>query len=408
MPVTILLPALSPTMEEGIVANWLVKEGDSVRIGDLIAEIETDKATMELEAEDDGTIGRILIPAGTEEVPVQTPIAILLTEGEDATALDAYEPEAPDIRVTAPGPAAERVAPPQSISGQAQPAPKGPPAGKVFASPLARRLADEHDIRLDHITGSGPKGRIVKRDIEAAIASGGMDAAEAGPGVMEDVPLDSMRKTIARRMQMAASEIPHFYLTIDCNIDALIEARAQFRDDDGISISVTDFIVKAVAETLIQVPEVNRSWAETHLIQHGAADIAIAVAVDSGLFTPIIWGADKLRLSLIAQQTKALGQQAREGSLKPEQYTGGTFSISNLGMFGVRDFTAVINPPHAAILAVGAGEKKMIVNQEMEPAIATMMACTLGCDHRVFDGATGARFLSTLKSYIENPLKLLL
>lgn len=407
MPVTILLPALSPTMEEGTVANWLVAEGDTVRIGDLIAEIETDKATMELEAEDDGVIGRILVAAGTEEVPVQTPIAILLTEGEEAAALEGYEPEVP-AQISTPVAPSKKPASQPSLRMETPATTMSEGPQKVFASPLARRLSDEHQIPLDHITGSGPKGRIVKRDVEAAIAAGGDVARVGRPGAVQNVPLNAMRKTIARRMQAAANEIPHFYLTIDCNIDALIAARAQFREEDGISVSVTDFIVKAVAETLLKVPEVNRSWAETHLIQHAAADIAIAVAVDAGLFTPIIWGAEQLGLAEISEQTKTLGQQAREGQLKPDQYTGGTFSISNLGMHGVRDFTAVINPPHAAILAVGAGEKKVIVNSDMETEIATIMCCTLGCDHRVFDGATGARFLSTLKGYIEAPLRLLL
>ena len=443
MASNILMPALSPTMEEGKLAKWLVKEGDEVRSGEILAEIETDKATMEFEAVDEGRIGKLLVPEGSEGIKVNTPIATLLGEGEEASAA------VPDISaamasikeaVSAEAPPAEPVAP----KPQAAPAPKtAAPATAVapstehrlFASPLARRIAAQSGIELAALSGSGPRGRIVKADVEAAAKAGvsvrpaakapaPVSAGAGLPGVaplpdarlffkpedVTEIPHDSMRKSIARRLTSAMTLIPHFYLTIDCNIDTLMAVRARLNaaaPKDSYKLSVNDFIVKASALSLMRVPAVNASWTDDAILRHKHADIGVAVALDFGLITPIVFAAEEKGLAAISGEVKMLAGKARTKQLKPNEFEGGSFAISNLGMFGIKEFTAVINPPHAAILAVGAGEERAVVkNGKLETA--TMMTVTMSCDHRVIDGATGAQFLQVFKTYIEDPAAMLL
>ena len=442
MPIDILMPALSPTMTEGKLAKWLVKEGDEVKAGDVMAEIETDKATMEFEAVDEGRIGKILVDEGTEGVAVNTPIATLLADGEDAgAAKPAPKPAEPPKAAEAPKAEAKPAEAPKPAPAAA-PAPKA--AGeRIFASPLARRMAEQAGLDLGAVTGSGPHGRIVKADIEAAIAGGTAKAAPAqpaaaqpeaakpaaaapataapapsGPGARQlaDLlkmpyrvePLSGMRKTIARRLTESKQTVPHFYLTIDLEVDALLEMRAKLNAKaDGWKLSVNDFIIRAAALALMKVPAANGSYDDSGLIYYQHADISVAVATPNGLITPIIKGAEGRGLVDISTAMKDLATRARDGKLKPEEFQGGTFSISNLGMFGIKQFEAVINPPQGCILAVGASEQRPVVKNNAL-AIATVMTCTLSVDHRVVDGAVGAEWMKAFKGLIEDPLTMML
>lgn len=452
MPVNILMPALSPTMEKGNLAKWLKKEGDTVKSGDVIAEIETDKATMEVEAVDEGTLGKIVVPEGTSDVPVNQVIAILLEEGEDKSAIGATPsapkaaPKAPEKPAAAPAtkaaaaPApttAPAIAPTPAKTEQASPTDgKGP--GGVFASPLARRLAKQSGIDLSRIQGSGPHGRVIARDVEG-VPSGStqMRATTAAPaaargfempasmpddkvralfeeGSYDFVPHDSMRRTIATRLTAARIQIPQFYVTMDCEIDELMKAREQINADapknaEGkarYKLSVNDFVIKAFALALIKIPAANVSWLESGMLRHKHADIGVAVALDGGLITPIIRHAEEKTLGVISTEMRDLGLRARNKKLKPHEYEGGSAAISNLGMYGVKNFTAIINPPHSTILAVGMGEQRVVVKNN-KPAVATVMSATLSCDHRSVDGAVGAELLGAFKEYIEKPLGLL-
>jgi len=420
MPINLLMPALSPTMTEGKLAKWVKKEGDKIKSGDVLAEIETDKATMEFEAVDEGILGKILVAEGTEGVAVNTPIGVILEEGEDASSIKAPAPAAP---ASAPAPAAAAPAP-----VAAAPAPAAAPAlvaqgERVFATPLAKRIAKDAGIDLKSITGSGPHGRIVKADVEgvqarpaAAPAPAPAAAAPApkpaapppafGPAY-EEVPLTSMRKVIARRLTEAKQTVPHFYLTIDYKLDALLALRSQLNAKSDTKLSVNDFIIRASALALKKVPAANASFTDTALRMYKDIDISVAVATPSGLITPIIKHADQKGLAQISSEMKDLAARAKEGKLKPEEFQGGTFSISNLGMFGIKDFAAIINPPQGCILAVGAGEQRPVV-VDGALAIATVMSCTLSVDHRVVDGAVGAEYLAALKGLIEDPLTMLL
>ena len=463
MPITVLMPALSPTMEKGNLAKWLKKEGDAIKSGDVIAEIETDKATMEVEAVDEGVLAKIVVPEGTADVPVNQLIALIAGEGEDpksvsaagggggaapaATPAQAAKPAKQDA-ASAPRPE-ERVDQPPAgtapapASAHPSPAPKGNGAaqGRVFASPLARRIAKEAGLDLAMIQGSGPHGRIIERDVKSAQEKGTTKAAPAGapaqapaaktpapstpsdaqikalfqPGSYEEIPHDSMRKVIARRLTEARQTVPQFYLTMDCEIDALLALREQAnkaapKDKDGKpawKISVNDMVIKALAMALKRVPDANVSWTEGAMLKHKHADVGVAVALpNNGLITPIIRAAEDKTLSQIALAMKDFAARAKDRKLKPEEYQGGTTAVSNLGMFGIKDFTAVINPPHSTILAVGTGEQRPVV-REGQLAVATVMSLTLSCDHRAVDGALGARLISALKELIENPMGML-
>ena len=411
MPIDILMPALSPTMTEGNLAKWLKSEGDSVEAGEVIAEIETDKATMEVEAVDEGVLGKIVVPEGSEGVAVNAVIGVLLAEGEDADAIESA-PAPPEK----PEPAAEPH-PPAGAEGIAEKAPARPaPGERIPASPLARRMAAQAGLELSAIQGSGPKGRIVKADIEAVLAS---DAAASPPApaglpprapvtapAAEDrtVKLSTMRRVIAERMTESKTTVPHFYLTVDCEIDELLKVRSEINKRlENAKISVNDIVIRACALALREVPAANVSWAgEGTMTQHAAVDISVAVAIPGGLVTPIVRNADAKGLVAIAGEMKELAARAREGKLRPEEYQGGSFSISNLGMYGVKSFDAVINPPQACILAVGAGEPRPVV-RDGEIVPATVMSCTLSVDHRVVDGAIGAELLGAIKRNIEYP-----
>jgi pyruvate dehydrogenase E2 component (dihydrolipoamide acetyltransferase) len=438
MPIQILMPALSPTMTEGNLARWLKREGDAVHSGDVLAEIETDKATMEVEAVDDGRVGKLLVPEGAQGIKVNAPIAVLLAEGEDASAIAAL-PAAPAAIPAAAAaiPAAPAApAPPQPAETPRAPAPTplaaAAPAGadgRIFASPLARRMAVQAGLDLAALKGSGPQGRIVKADIEAALArprpataaaapppaapapgralSKEQVVALAGNPPFTEKPLTAMRRVIARRLTEAKQTVPHFYETIDCEIDALLKIRTELNGKSEAKISVNDFVVRAAALALRRAPEANASWSEDAVLLWDSVDIAVAVALDDGLITPIVKAAHSKGLAAIASETKDLVARAHAGKLRLEEFQGGTFSISNLGMFGVREFAAVINPPHGAILAVGQGEERPIV-KDGALSVATVMSCTLSCDHRVVDGATGARFLAAFKKLVEDPLTMLL
>ena len=421
MTTPITMPALSPTMTEGNVARWLKAEGERVEAGEAIAEIETDKAMMELEAIEDGVLGKIVVPEGTEGVAVNTVIGVMLDEDEDASALDGLSFDAP---IAALPPAA---APPAAQAAQAAQAapPSAGAEGRRAASPLARRMAALSGLDLAAVTGSGPGGRIVKADIEAALKGGAAPvpsieapsaprpaaapATAPADGDYTEVPLSTMRKVIARRLTESKQTIPHFYLTIECEIDRLLAVRKELngRDEGGTRLSVNDFVIKAAALALARVPAANASWTDTAILRHNSVDVAIAVALKEGLITPIIRHADHKGLATISTEMRDLAGRAKEGKLMPEEYQGGTFSISNLGMFSIREFAAVINPPQGAILAIGAGEKRAVVKDDAL-AVATVMSCTLSADHRVVDGAIGANLLKVFKSLIENPLTILL
>jgi pyruvate dehydrogenase E2 component (dihydrolipoamide acetyltransferase) len=438
MPIKVLMPALSPTMTEGKLARWLKKEGDAVKSGQVLCEIETDKATMEVEAVDEGTLGKILVAAGTEGVKVNEPIALILEEGESAAAATAGAASAPPAAPpSASAPAA--VAP----AATAAPKPAAATSGdRVFASPLARRMAEQAGIDLSAIRGSGPGGRIVKADIDAARAAGGAPgkaAAAAAPaaaptahvgaaaptpmpvaaaalaaiGPHKLVPLSTMRRVIARRLTESKQQVPHFYLSVDCEIDRLLAGRAALnakspeKGPGAFKLSVNDFIIKAVGVALKQVPAANASYSDDGLLLWDDVDVSVAVAIPGGLITPIIRNADRKGLVQISSEMKDLAARAKDGKLKPEEFQGGTFSISNLGMFGIKQFEAVINPPQGCILAVGAGEQRPVVKNGAL-AIATVMTCTLSVDHRVVDGAVGAEFLAAFKKIVEDPLAMLL
>jgi pyruvate dehydrogenase E2 component (dihydrolipoamide acetyltransferase) len=423
----ILMPALSPTMEEGGLAKWHVKPGDKIEAGQVIAEIETDKATMEVEAVDEGVISEILVPEGAQNVKVNTPIA-RLNDGAGAApapkAAPAPSPAAPSsttgAKAPAPQPAPQPVA---KTNGAAAPA-----GDRVFASPLARRLAAQSGIDLKGVRGTGPHGRVIKADVDAA-ASGRPQAGPApaaaraeeprrqltleqmgiAPGSYELIPLDGMRRTVAKRMSESFRDVPHFPLTIDLEIDRLLEARRRVNaalEGQGIKVSVNDFVIKAAAATLTRVPQANASYTPDGIAMHKHADISMAVAIEGGLITPIIRAAETKSLGQIAKETKDLAERARARKLKPEEYQGGTFSVSNLGMFGIKSFASIINEPQGAILSVGAGEERAVARKG-QLAVATVMSVTLTCDHRVVDGAIGARFLQAFKSLLEDPVTML-
>jgi pyruvate dehydrogenase E2 component (dihydrolipoamide acetyltransferase) len=433
MPINILMPALSPTMTEGNLARWLKKEGDPVKAGDVIAEIETDKATMEVEAVEEGKLGKILVAEGSQGVKVNDVIAVLLEEGESTGDIKVPAAAAPAPKPEAAAKAEPAKAPPAAAPAAA-PAPKAAapsPGARQFASPLARRLAQQHGLDLSRVVGSGPHGRIVKSDIEKAAAGGGAKAAPApaaakgmptAPGVpgtpafgepqFDLVAHTSMRKTIARRLQESKQFVPHFYLTIDCEIDRLLKAREEINNaapkegKGAFKLSVNDFVIKASAVALRQVPAANASWSDDGVKMYKSADISVAVAIPNGLITPIIRNAEDKKMSDISNEMKGLAARAKDGKLKPEDYTGGSFSVSNLGMFGIKDFAAIINPPQGCILSVGAGEQRAVVKNG-QLAVATVMSCTLSVDHRVVDGAIGAEFMAAFKKLIENPLSML-
>ncbi|GHF50396.1 pyruvate dehydrogenase complex dihydrolipoamide acetyltransferase [Seohaeicola zhoushanensis] len=436
MPTEILMPALSPTMEEGTLAKWLVKEGDTVSSGDLLAEIETDKATMEFEAVDEGVIGKILVAEGTEGVKVNTPIAVLLAEGESADAAPA--PKAAPAKAEAPSPVAKAEAPAPAAPAPA--APKAADGGRVFASPLARRIAADKGLDLAALKGSGPHGRIVKADVESAQPGAAPAAAPAaatpakaeapaaakpalatGPSAdtvmrmyegraFEEVKLDGMRKTIAARLTEAKQSIPHFYLRRDIKLDALMAFRAELNsklEKRGVKLSVNDFIIKACALALQAVPDANAVWAGDRMLKLKPSDVAVAVAIEGGLFTPVLKDAHMKSISALSAEMKDLAARARDRKLAPHEYQGGSFAISNLGMFGIDNFDAVINPPHGAILAVGAGVKKPVVEADGSIGVATVMSVTLSVDHRVIDGALGAQLLQAIVDNLENPVAML-
>jgi pyruvate dehydrogenase E2 component (dihydrolipoamide acetyltransferase) len=424
----ILMPALSPTMEEGVLAKWHVKVGDVVKAGDVIAEIETDKATMEVEAVDEGEITDILVAEGSEGVKVNTLIARLKDEGGAA----APAPKAagtPKAEAAKAEPAKAEDAKPEATPAKPE-TPKAAPAkadgGRLFASPLARRLAAQDGIDLASVKGTGPHGRIVKRDLEGAAKGEAKPAAAAQPGIAprkvqslaqmgipdgsyDLIPLDGMKKAIARRMVDSIQNVPHFPLYIDVEIDALMAARARVNallEKSGVKVSVNDFVIKAAAMALKAVPEANASYSPEGIAMHHNADVAMAVAIDGGLITPIIFKAETKSLSQIATESKDLAKRARDRKLKPEEFQGGTFSVSNLGMFGIKAFASIINEPQGAIMSVGAGEQRAVVKNG-QLAVATIMTVTLTCDHRVVDGATGARFLQAFKPLIEDPVTML-
>lgn len=415
MPIEILMPALSPTMTEGNLVKWHKKEGDTLKAGDVIAEIETDKATMEVEAVDEGRLGKILVPEGTEAVKVNQVIAILLEEGEDASALNAVKAEsAPQpAKVSEVSQAIEEKKPELKLVSQA--ASKGQ---RIFASPLAKRIAENERLDLSSMTGSGPHGRIVRADVEQVLASGSIASPRSSmPSIglsgyepaYDVIAVSSMRKVIAKRLVEAKQTIPHFYLTVDCEIDALLKARKQIneRGEGAYKLSVNDFVIKACGVALSHVPEANASWIDEQVYQYKSADVAVAVAIDGGLITPVIRQAEKKGLGEISKEMKELATRAREGKLKPQEFQGGTFSLSNLGMYGVKEFSAIINPPQGCILAVGMGEERPIVKGGQLTS-ATLMTCTLSVDHRVVDGAVGATFLKVFKELIENPVMMIL
>ena len=439
MATNILMPALSPTMEEGKLAKWLVKEGDIVKSGTILAEIETDKATMEFEAVDEGKIGKILVPEGSEGVKVNAPIAILLDEGESADAAPAAMKDIPAAMKDI-GDAVKKEADPAAKSAPVAAAPKAD-GGRIVASPLAKRIAAEKGVDLSGIAGSGPRGRIVKSDVENAKPGGAKPAAGAAPaagggipgvaplpdarllypaGSYAETPHDNMRKAIAKRLTSAKTLIPHYYLTVDCNLDALMAVREKMnaaapliKKEGGkdkvpaYKLSVNDFIMKASAMALMKHPDVNASWTDTAILRHKDADVGVAVALDFGLITPIIFKAQTKGLVEISNEVKTLAGLAKEKKLKPNQYEGGGFSVSNLGMYGIKNFTSIINPPQSCIIAVGAGEERPVVkNGKIE--ISTVMTVTMSADHRVVDGGTGAKFLQTLKQFIEEPASMLL
>jgi pyruvate dehydrogenase E2 component (dihydrolipoamide acetyltransferase) len=452
MPINILMPALSPTMEKGNLSKWLKKEGDAVKTGDIIAEIETDKATMEYEAIEDGVMAKIVVPEGTNDVAVNQLIAVMAQEGEDPKAAasaagrgappqpkpaETQKPAAPAPQATAMAPQIRASAPPPSTPPAPKALPEAPRANghgdRVFSSPLARRLAKEAGIDLGRIDGSGPHGRVIARDVAKAKEGGGLRAPAIAPaptiapsmsdqqiralyeeGSYDVVPHDGMRRTIAQRLTASVQTIPHFYLTIDCDIGKLLDAREDInasapKNKDGkpgYKLSVNDFVIKALALALQRVPDANVSWTEGGMLKHHHSDIGVAVAMPNGLITPIIRNAETKSLSAISNEMRDLATRARDRKLKPHEYQGGSTAVSNLGMYGIKDFTAVINPPHATILAVGTGEERAVV-REGKIVAAHIMSVTMSCDHRAVDGALGAVLIGAFKALIENPVMML-
>jgi pyruvate dehydrogenase E2 component (dihydrolipoamide acetyltransferase) len=440
MPIELKMPALSPTMEEGTLAKWLVKEGDKVASGDILAEIETDKATMEFEAVDEGTIAKILVAEGSEGVKVGAPIAILAGEGEDASAAAGAAPKAdtppPAPPKAPPAPKADATpkapAPPKAPV-ETPPAPSAPAAprsegDRIKASPLARRLAQAQNIDLASLQGTGPGGRIVRADIDAAAGKAPAAAPQSAPAAAaapaqhlvmpgpieqeiphEEVKLSNIRKTIARRLTEAKQQVPHIYLTVDIQLDALLKLRSELNaglEGRGVKLSVNDLLIKALAQSLVEVPECNVAFAGDHMLKYNRADISVAVSIPAGLITPIIVGADSKSVSAISTEMKELAGLARDGKLQPQQYQGGTASLSNMGMFGIKQFEAVINPPQGMIMAIGAGEKRpYVINDSLQ--IATVMSATGSFDHRAIDGADGAKLMQAFKRLVENPLGML-
>jgi len=438
MPSKILMPALSPTMEKGNLAKWLKQEGDTISAGDVIAEIETDKATMEVEAVDEGILVKIVVPAGTEDVAVNELIGIIAGDGEDpaeaaASGASAAPVPKPAAAATASPAATPAAAPAPAPAAPAPAAPADTGGGREFASPLARRLAREANLDLARIKGTGPHGRIVERDVEQAKKSGTAAAGAAPapapiakgmaddmvrklfePATFEEIPHDSMRKTIARRLVEAKQTIPHFYLSLDCDIGPLLAARSQInaaapKGEDGkpaYKVSVNDFVIKALAMALQKVPDANVSWTDAAMLKHKHSDIGVAVSIPGGLITPVVRKAETKGLAAISNEMKDYAARARARKLKPEEYLGGSSAVSNLGMFGIKNFSAVINPPHATILAVGAGEERVVVRGgKME--VANLMSVTLSTDHRAVDGALGAELLAAFQQMIENPVAML-
>ena len=411
MSIEILMPALSPTMTEGNLVKWHKKEGDVVKAGDILAEIETDKATMEVEAVDEGTLGKIFVPEGTQNVKVNELIAVLLEEGEDVASIKASAP------ASAPVPEKEKKAEAPAVA-KAAPAPLSSES-RVFASPLAKRIAGQSNLNLATVSGSGPHGRVVKADVESALMQGGSVARSLTlstdvPGLsgyepaFEAIPVNNMRKVIAKRLTESKQMVPHFYLSVDCEIDALLKARQQLNSmGEGYKLTVNDFVIRAVAQALKAVPEANAAWMGDQMYQFESADVAVAVAIDGGLITPVIRKAETKGLREISLEMRDLAMRARDGKLKPEEFQGGTFSISNLGMYGIREFSAIINPPQGCILAIGAGEERAVVKNG-QLTVATVMTCTLSVDHRVVDGAVGANFLKAFKQFITDPVTMLL
>ena len=412
MPVRVTMPQLSPTMETGTLARWLVSEGDSVTSGDVLAEIETDKATMEVETVDEGRVARLLLPAGTENIPVNETIAVILEDGEDEADIEAFIVAAGTVVSAAPvdTPQSDDSAPRQE---QRELTETTMPGERVRASPLARNLARQNGIDLSSVRGTGPHGRVVRRDIEHALKTGPAVLpvelpVQPLPAAYEDVPVTAMRRIIAERLQEAKQTIPHFYLTVDCRIDRLLAIRADANENrDANRISVNDFVIKALAAALASVPDANAQWAGDRIRRFRDVDVAVAVAVPGGLVTPVIRSAQDRSVGQISALMRDLASRARDGKLMPEEYQGGSFSLSNLGMYGIRQFDAVINPPQAGILAVGSGERRPIVNDDGVIEPATVMTCTLSCDHRVIDGAIGAQLLGAFKRSIESPVTLL-
>lgn len=420
----ILMPALSPTMTEGTLAKWLKKEGDAVSAGDVIAEIETDKATMEFEAVEEGVLARILVSAGTQGVPVNEPIALLLEEGDDASALDALMVPVTNRMAVEPSSSA-----PVTLSApRRQAVPVAAYGTRIFASPLARRLAKEAGLDLASVAGSGPRGRIVRHDVEKALASGPVPVTPSAAAVpapssasvksaLQPMPWQpytaepnsSVRKVIARRLAESKQTVPHFYLSIDIELDALMKLRKQLNEVPSAEhkLSVNDFIIKACALALRKVPAANAMWTDDAVLRFDEVDVSVAVATDTGLITPVIRNADRKGLSTISAEMKALAKKAREGKLRPEEFQGGGFSISNLGMYGIKSFSAIINPPQSCILAVGAGEERVVV-RDGAVAVRTVMSVTLSVDHRSVDGAVGAQFLAAMKPLLEDPIQLML
>jgi pyruvate dehydrogenase E2 component (dihydrolipoamide acetyltransferase) len=419
MPTNILMPALSPTMTEGKLARWVKQKGDKIAPGDVIAEIETDKATMEVEAVDEGTLTDIKIAAGTENVPVNSVIAVMLMEEEDSAAPAAKPTQQKPVPTPPPAPAIS--ATPTAFSAPLKQAQHG---NRVIASPLAKRVARERGVDLAAIKGTGPGGRIIRADVDSWVGATKTFTVPANQAPMPAIdtrrvadllgmkykaePNSTVRKTIARRLTEAKQSVPHFYLTVDCAIDALMDLRKRINErEEGHKLSVNDFVIKAAAMALKKVPAANASWTESDILYYESADISVAVATENGLITPIIKNAETKHLTALSAEMKDLGIRARAGKLKPEEYQGGSFSVSNLGMYGIREFAAIINPPQACILAVGAGEKRAVVRDDAL-TIATMMTCTLSVDHRAVDGAVGAEYLAAFKKLIEDPLGLLL
>ena len=428
MPIEILMPALSPTMEEGTLAKWLVKEGDTVSSGDLLAEIETDKATMEFEAVEEGVVGKIMVAEGTEGVKVNAVIAVLLEDGESASDMTKAAAEAPAAAPTT-APVAEAAAPAAVAPTPVPAATAAKDGNRVFASPLARRIAADKGVDLTTMTGSGPRGRIVKADVEGAsatpaavsapapitVAMPASASADVVAKMYEDreyteIPLNGMRKTIAARLTEAKQTVPHFYLRRDINLDALLSFRGELNKQlaaRDVKLSINDFIIKACALALQSVPDANAVWAGDRVFNLKPSDVAVAVAIEGGLFTPVLKNAEVKSLSTLSAEMKDLATRAKDRKLAPHEYQGGSFAISNLGMFGIDNFDAVINPPHGAILAVGAGKKKAIVGTDGDLVVATVMSVTLSVDHRVIDGALGALLLNAIVDNLENPMGML-